>query len=186
VNLYVVSVLEPGTRKSAVLAEITGPLVERERELVEAARPEVERARLRKEVAQQQAAALKGEVRKGKASAEEAIEAGVEAALLELPVLPRLLADDATPEALGSLLAEQGGRMALLSDEGGPFELMAGRYQATSGPNLGVYLKGHSTVTPLRVDRKGRDPEHVDRPTLTIGLIRKSTVSGQAPAPGAA
>ena len=92
--------------------------------------------------------------------------------------MPRLLVDDATPEALASLLAEQGGRIALLSPEGDVFDMMAGRYAQGGGPNLGVYLKGHAGDT-LRVDRKGRPPEHVDRPALTVGLAVQPEVLRQ-------
>jgi hypothetical protein len=77
------------------------------------------------------------------------------------------LADDATPEAVASLLAEQGGRLAILSAEGDLFDIMAGRYSKT--PNFGVFLKGWSG-DDLRVDRKGRPPEHVEHPALTLGL----------------
>ena len=41
---------------------------------------------------------------------------------------PRLVADDITPEAAASLLAEQGGRLAIISAEGGIFDIIAGRY----------------------------------------------------------
>jgi replicative DNA helicase len=81
--------------------------------------------------------------------------------------MPQLIAEDITPEAVASLLAEQGGRLALLSDEGGPLELIS-RYRET--PNLEVYLKGHTGTRPLRVNRKGRPPEFVERPSLTIAL----------------
>ena len=40
--------------------------------------------------------------------------------------MPRLVADDITPEAAASLLAEQGGRLAVLSAEGGIFTTLAG------------------------------------------------------------
>ncbi len=81
--------------------------------------------------------------------------------------MPQLIAEDITPEAVASLLAEQGGRLALLSDEGGPLELIS-RYRET--PNLEVYLKGHTGTRPLRVNRKGRPPEFIERPSLTIAL----------------
>ena len=81
--------------------------------------------------------------------------------------MPRLVADDITVEAAASLLAEQGGRLAVLSPEGGIFATLAGRYSGT--PNLEVFLKGHSGDL-LRVDRKGRPPEHVTAPALTLGL----------------
>jgi hypothetical protein len=82
--------------------------------------------------------------------------------------LPRLVADDVTSEAAASLLAQQGGRLAVLSAEGGIFATLAGRY-SNGAPSLEVFLKGHAGDM-LRVDRKGRPAEHVDHPALTLGL----------------
>ena len=76
------------------------------------------------------------------------------------------MCDDVTSEALTSLLADQGGNMAMFSAEGGIFDTMAGRY-SEGFPSIDVYLKGYSQDT-LRVDRKGRPPEFVHRPTLTM------------------
>ena len=42
-------------------------------------------------------------------------------------------------------------------------------------PNMDLWLKGHSG-DPLRVDRKGRPPEHIPRPALTLGLMIQPAV----------
>ena len=61
---------------------------------------------------------------------------------------------------------------------------MAGRYNQQVGPNLGVYLKGHAGDL-LRVDRRGRPPEYVERPCLTIGLaVQPEVLRGLAGRPG--
>jgi replicative DNA helicase len=61
---------------------------------------------------------------------------------------------------------------------------MAGRYNQAAGPNLGVYLKGHAGDL-LKVDRRGRPPEYVDRPCLTIGLtVQPDVLQGLADRPG--
>jgi replicative DNA helicase len=87
------------------------------------------------------------------------------------------------PEALAGLLATYG-RIALLSPEGDVFDQMAGRYNQASGPNLGVYLKGHAGDL-LKVDRRGRAPEYVERPCLTIGLtVQPEVLRGLAERPG--
>ena len=96
-----------------------------------------------------------------------AADAALAAEQLQVPPRPRLVADDVTAEAAGSLLAEQGGRLAVLSAEGGIFATIAGRY--STAPNLEVFLKGHAGDL-LRVDRKGRPAEHVAHPALTLGL----------------
>jgi len=113
----------------------------------------------------------------------EAIARAAEAANLVIPPVPRWLVDDATPEALAGLLATYG-RIALLSPEGDVFDQMAGRYNQTAGPNLGVYLKGHAGDL-LKVDRRGRPPEYVQRPCLTIGFtVQPDVLQGLASRPG--
>lgn len=168
VNLYVAVLLEPGNRKSAVFADAMKPLRELEAELIESARPIVARAqsdrrqdeaRLRK---LEKTAAEKGD-------AEARHEAGKLAAdLVEQPepVLPRLIVDDATAEKLGMMLAEQGGRIASMSPEGGVFDLMAGMYSKSGIPQFGVYLMGHSG-DDLITDRVSRESVRVERPALT-------------------
>jgi hypothetical protein len=64
------------------------------------------------------------------------------------------------------------------------FDQMAGRYNQGAGPNLGVYLKGHAGDL-LKVDRRGRPPEYVERPCLTIGLaVQPQVLQGLAARPG--
>jgi hypothetical protein len=87
---------------------------------------------------------------------------------IKVPVIPRLLADDITPEAAATLLADHGGRIAIISAEGGIFDTLAGRYARTV--NIDVFLKGHSG-DPIRVDRQGRAPQHIPSPALTMGLM---------------
>lgn len=94
--------------------------------------------------------------------------------------LPRLIADDATPEKLISLMKENGESMALLSSEGGLFEMLDGkRYSNT--PNLDVFLKAY-TGDYLAVDRIGRSSEVLNNPILTIGLFVQPSVLQGLPA----
>jgi len=93
-----------------------------------------------------------------------------------------MVADDVTSEAAASLLAEQGGRIAVLSSEGGIFTTLAGRYSGT--PNLEVFLKGHAGDL-LVVDRKGREHEYVEHPALTLGLaVQPDVLADIATMPG--
>ena len=101
---------------------------------------------------------------------------------ITVPPLPRLVADDVTPEAAASLLAEQDGRLAVLSSEGGIFTTLAGRY--SGAPNLEVFLKGHAGDL-LIVDRKGREHESVEHPALTLGLaVQPEVLTDIAAMPG--
>jgi len=174
VNLYAAPAMPPGSRKSAVFREMSAPLIDAERALQEAARPQIGEAAIALEIAQDQARRAVAEAAKklpgpgaDKAKA-DAIEVRMQAEAATVPAWPRLVADDATPEALTSLLCEQGGRMAVLSAEGDLFDIMSGRYgRDGQAPNLGVFLKGHAGDL-LLVDRKGREPERIDKPALTI------------------
>jgi replicative DNA helicase len=192
VNVFTVLALPPGTRKSAVFRAMAAPLVERERDLIDRARQPLADAAGRKRIAEAAVKAAEGKAATAKATgkpdadalAEAALQAAAEAALIAVPQAPRLIADDATVEALGSLLAEQGGRIAVLSPEGGIFDLLAGRYSPSNMPNLDVFLKGHAG-DDLRVDRKGRPAEYVERPALTAGLaVQPAVLRGLAARPG--
>ena len=171
-NLFVGVAMAPGNRKTAVVREITEPLHESEKSAVDNVAGAVAEAKAQKDIAEQRAtearrAAARAEGAEGESLTQAAIDAAVLAESITVPVVPRLLADDSTPEALVSLMAEQHGRIALISAEGGPFDVMAGRYSTI--PNLDVYLKGHAG-DHLRVDRKGRTAEIIDRPALTVGV----------------
>jgi hypothetical protein len=87
---------------------------------------------------------------------------------IRVPASPKFWSDDCTPEMMGSLLAEQDGRMAIISAEGTIFDLMAGRY-SKGQPNIGVYLAGHAG-DPYMVDRRGRPSEYVPQAAISIGI----------------
>ncbi|WP_279582623.1 YfjI family protein [Fodinicola feengrottensis] len=70
-------------------------------------------------------------------------------------------------------MAANGGRMALISDEGGIFDTLGGQHSKL--PNLDPYLMGHSG-RPLRVDRLGREAEYIPNPTLTVGVMAQPSV----------
>lgn len=174
VHIFTVVALPPGARKSAVFAAMTAPLLTVEQELVDEIRPTIVDAETERKAAL--AAAERLAKKAGDADAferddalTEAKEAARRAEEIIVPALPQLIADDITPEAAASLLAEQGGRLAVLSDEGGIFGTLAGRYSASGGANLDVFLKGHAAGT-LRVNRKGHEKEHIERTCLTLGL----------------
>jgi hypothetical protein len=175
INLYAAPVMPPGSRKSAVFREMTTSLLDAERALQEAARADISESVIALEIAQEQARrAVTGAAKMGtdSPSADDAkanaIDAKAIVDAIRVPAWPRLVADDVTPEALASLLCEQGGRMAVLSAEGDLFDIMCGRYGRDGQlPNLGVFLKGHAGDL-LLVDRKGREPERIEKPALTI------------------
>lgn len=174
INLYVVVVLDPGERKTPVFNAMAAPLEEHEREESRRMADEIAAAKNQMRIAEQtlkkmqdRAARAKPEQREILVNEADRLARGLMG--MRVPAEPRFLADDTTPERLATLLDEQNGRMAVMSDEGGIFDLMAGRYSNNNTPNFEVYLKGHAGST-LRVDRVGRSRDYVHRPALTIGL----------------
>src|SRR5215217_3590348 len=185
--LFVAIGMDAGARKSSVFTALTRPVAEFERQQATAALPAITETVTLRRIADQAAAHAEAAASKAPADLQEerqaeAIARAAEAANLVVPPVPRWLIDDATPEALAGLLATYG-RIALLSPEGDVFDQMAGRYNQ-AGPNLGVYLKGHAGDL-LKVDRRGRPPEYVERPCLTIGLaVQPEVLRGLASRPG--
>ena len=171
-NLYAVVVADPGHRKSPPVAAAVKPLLDVEQELAAAVSSQIVENEMLRDIEVKTAdrlrtvAAKEVGAKRDKATA-DAVGAAMAAEAITVPTLPRLFADDVTPEALGTLLADHGGRMAVLSAEGGIFDIFAGRYSTT--PNLDPLLKGHSGDT-IRVDRKGRRAEFVRSPALTMVL----------------
>ncbi|MGI5469634.1 DUF3987 domain-containing protein [Streptomyces sp. CA-132043] len=170
-NLFTVVALPPGNRKSAVFSALTNPLRAAEKLLVSQASGRIAEAEVTAKMAREaadkaaaQAAKAEGPERDGLTA--EAVALAQAAESLDVPVKPRLLADDSTPETVTTLMSEQGGRLSVMSAEGGIFDIIAGRYSGT--PNMEVFLKGHAGDW-LRVDRRTRE-ENIEAPALTMGL----------------
>jgi hypothetical protein len=122
-NLFTAPVMPPGERKSPVLRAIMRPIVAAERTMVDTVVPEIAAAKSRQTVWRDVCRQAEQKAAKAPTTAEreehqdDAIRAAHEAESVTVPSTPRLLADDATPQALATLLAEQGGRMAVMTDE---------------------------------------------------------------------
>lgn len=171
-NLWVLVALPPGNRKSSVQAAATAPLLAWERDQAETLAPKINRAAGERQNMEAKIKALRNSAVKEKDRIkqdqmfDDVIE--LQMNLPDVPVYPQLWTSDATPERLGSLLADQNECMAWLSSEGGIFDLLAGRY-SSGVPNLDLALKAHSGDSE-RVDRGSREPVNLVRPRLTIGL----------------
>ncbi|MDG4667819.1 YfjI family protein [Mycobacterium sp. 236(2023)] len=189
--LHLVTVAEPSERKSPALKKIIEPLHAAEKGMAEAVAPRRTEALTRKRIADARAAHAEREAAKGKPrrSDDEAPSgdpyAGVDpveyaaklaaaADEIDVPELPRLLADDVTPEALNARLAANRGRLAVISAEGGMFGTLAGRYSRGMA-NLDAWLKGYAG-DPIIVDRLGRVGEVIDCPALTVCLTVQNAV----------
>ena len=174
-NLYLVEAANPSERKSPVVKAMTQPIYQYTLDYNRREEEAVRAYQTRRSILQSAVSRLTEMAARGKADPEEAVEK--ERELMELekhPVKPlRLLADDATPEALTSLLAENQGCMGIISAEGGLFDMAAGQY--SDHVNIDVLLKAYSG-DPMMVDRKGRPAEQIEHPCLTMLLTVQPSV----------
>lgn len=169
-NIYLAIAMPPSSGKSPAAKAMFHPVEELEAELTALHKQAAAEANQRKKIAEKRAKDLEAKAAKTgtKADVDAAVQAFLDAENAELPKSPRLLSDDATPEALTRVLADNDGRITIASTEGGLFELMTGRY-SDGRANLDVYLKAWSN-DPIRVDRIGRPPVHIPQPVVTVAL----------------
>jgi len=183
--LSTATIADPAERKSAVQESMVSPLHEAEQEMslageiahmamqdkLDMAKKTFDQLSKAAVAAATKAAgpdASADDKRNAAAAADAANAAKAAMRAVEVPVVPRLLADDVTPEKVATLLADHGGRIAIISAEGGIFDTIAGRY--ARAVNLDVFLKGHSGDR-IRVDRQSREPQYIPSPALTVGLM---------------
>lgn len=181
--LWTLTALPSGARKSAVFSAMTAPLLRWEKLEYDRGRAERGRVASARKVAEKRIERLLADAAKAKDDHErEQIRAAIQHEKDTMPAelrAPRLFTEDVTAERLQAMLAEYGERMALLSDEAGIFQIMAGIYNGGAA-NLDAFLKGHAG-TAMRVDRAGREA-HVDKPALSFGLALQPGVLSEVAA----
>lgn len=166
-NTYTVVILPPAERKSSVLSMMIRPVEEYEKEENSRRNAGIIESQMVLSRLEKEKRCLVERASKGKATEEEVRAKATEIAKYE-PVKPlRLFVDDVTSEKLTSVLAENKGRAAVVSAEGGIFDIISGLY--SRNVNIDVFLKGHSGDT-IRVDRIGRASESIIHPALTMVL----------------
>jgi replicative DNA helicase len=170
--LWTLVAAAPGTRKTAVISALIAALVYWEKLLRDRMRGEIASVKAQRSVAEKRIERLRQDAAKAKDATERAqLTAEIEREELDMPDelrAPRLFTGDTTAERLQAMLVEHGERMAVLTDEAGIFQIMAGLYNGGAA-NLDVFLQGHAG-TPIRVDRAGRSA-HIDQPALSCGLV---------------
>lgn len=171
VNVWTCAGLPPGSRKTAVQGAATAPLSAWEKVQRDIAEPAIKQAQSNHATLTERIGQLRKLAGKAKGAEFEQLKkeiAQLEADLPEIPTAPQVWAQDVTPENLGTIMADNGERMAILSDESGIFDILAGRYSGGI-PNLDLFLQGHAG-SPVRVNRGSRPPVFMQYPALTFGL----------------
>ena len=169
-NLYFLIVANSGERKSAIVRLMTQPIYQYERKENERRRTLMENEQVKLNSLKRQVENLERDGKNEKASKIRVQYRSIEQNQTK-PL--RLIADDTTPEAMTSLLANNNGVLSIITTEGGIFDTLAGRYSNTI--SIDTVLKAYSG-DPIRVDRKGREGEVINNPTLTMLLSAQDNV----------
>lgn len=174
-NLYCMIIAKPGERKSAVQRLTTKPLYSFEKEENEKRKSIIASQESKLKMIKARIGKIEGS---GKMEDFEKLEAlQTEYAELEKAQIKHLtlIADNCTMEALTTLLADNNGRISVISAEGGIFDILNGQYNSKSSTSIDTFLKAHCGDS-IRVDRKGRERECIDNPTMTVLLAVQDTV----------
>ncbi len=169
VNLYIAVIAQPGERKSSVMRSMTKCISDYEEEYNLAHEHEIQSDKYQRDNLISRIASLQKKL-EHKYTEEVARELNqLKSELANRPQKRplRLFADDVTSEALVTLMAQNGGALSVVSSEGGPFDIMGGRYSGKA--NFDVFLKS-SCGDSIRVDRLGRELDYIPDPALTCIL----------------
>jgi hypothetical protein len=167
VALYLLAAMPSGDRKSSVLKIIVASLRQIEKERREAAAESVRALQNERAILEGKKRHLTKEAAKDSPKAADLDEVCERLDEIGEPVLPRLLVDDATPEALGEQLWRHDS-IAVLAAESALMDNLVGRY---SEGRANFHLAcGAYSGEPTTIDRKGHEPRHLERPLLTILL----------------
>jgi len=169
--------LPPASRKTAVLTAVTKPLMAWECEQRKNLEAQVRESKSDYETLQERILKKRREAASSSKEMHEDLMQEIHdiEASLKAPIkFPQLWTNDITPENLAMLMAENDERMAVLADEGGIFENIAGRY-SNGTPNFDVFLQAHAGSS-VRVNRASRDSIYLKKPVLTFGLTTQPDV----------
>lgn len=185
--LWPLCALPSGHRKTGVMMHMVAPLAAWEREQAGIVGAEIKAATSKRKSTEERVSYLRTQAKKqndqGEREAMEAEIADLEANLPEIPTVPRLYTSDITTEHAGTMMAQNGERLSIITDEGGIFDTMAGRY-SNGVANIDLYLQAHS-ASYVRVDRGSRPPVILNHPTLTLATSpQPSVLQGLTAKPG--
>jgi len=183
-NAFFMVALPPGSGKSPAFRYFTEVIVRAEACAVQEAQGQYARDCERRSLAEGRLAQLRQQAAAATAENSQKLAQRLEEEAERLadtpePVLPRLLADDVTPEKLVTLLAQQGGRLSVVSSESTFLQVQSGRYSKDRLPNFDVAIKAWDGVE-IRVDRSAGRSYFVRRPALTLLLGTQNAVLAKA------
>ena len=168
-NLYTLMIAPPGERKSAVFSMAMKPVYKYMNDYNTAHMADVQMYRSRKKALEIQ---LEKAIEKG---ADESKMREIHSQINSLQEVKELdlVTTDATPEALAALMFRTDEKMAIISPEGGVFDVISGMYTGNK-VNLNIFLSGYDGE-PVKIVRKSGSSA-LQHPLLTFGICAQPDV----------
>lgn len=178
INAYLAVVADPSASKSGCVKPMKKPLEDLELERRARDGQAVSERCDERDLLEARIQGLKDRAKKNKPTAEEREE--LRQARQELDaidpsslVVPSILEDDATPEALSTAMMESGGSIAVIADEGSIFAHVEGAY--SKQPNIALLLKAYDGGTH-KVRRASGRRETIKAPCMTLCVFVQPSV----------
>ncbi|MCI5634940.1 MAG: DUF3987 domain-containing protein [Alphaproteobacteria bacterium] len=173
VNLYIIGIAESGERKSGIIKFLSKPLLDWDKKQMLATQDKILELQIQNEMKMARYKRLIGQDVLSDDEKKEAIE--LKKAISE-PQLEasHVIVNDATPEALVKYLASNDGCGAIITDEGGLFETLAGLYSKNQA-NTDLMLKAWDGTVYSQI-RVGRNDCYIESPLLTFGILAQPVV----------
>jgi hypothetical protein len=173
-NLYTLVIAPPAERKSAVMALMGEPVKQFENAENDRLAPYIEQNKIEKQALLNRKKMMETKLAKSRFFNTSELQSLSQELSEFKDIKPcRLFCDDITPEKLSGILSDNDGKTAILSAEGGIFDVLAGRYSGSA--NIDVFLKAHSGDS-IRVDRQGRQSEYIKNPSMTTLIFSQPSV----------
>jgi len=182
-QLWTGTIADSGVRKSPVFRLVTKPVrqweaEEKERTKVQRADLRSRKASLEKRLEALERKAAGHSVQVGSQEWKDIIQAqtDIRKELEDFPPVgvPRVLANDATPEALVQVMADNSERIFVGSSEADVLKILGGMY--SNQPNTGVWKAGYDSDFFINDRVGGAEPTSLNRPALAVTLMLQGIV----------
>ena len=164
INIYTLTIAQPGERKSGVFKALIKPVEEYQQQYNVLHHKEIERYKSKRKFLEHQKQAAMN-----KTSFESVQKITDELCDLKPVHEMRLICSDTTPEALAAEMDKQNGCMAVMDDEGSVFDVISGLYNNGQG-NINLFLKAYDGSSHC-IFRRNSDNITLEAPYLTIGIM---------------
>lgn len=174
--LWVAELAESGERKSALVSAISQPVFDWQRGEAERLKTAIAAHQEKRRTCEAKlnnkrnklVAAHPGE--ESDELAREVNELAIELSAIPVVHSPRLITNDATPEAVRDLMERNGEKLAWISAEVDPCQLMGSQYSKTGQSNFDLFLKSFSGE-PVAAARVNSGEVHLQAPCLSMALF---------------